>query len=308
MLDLEEKCLELSQHVGCVAIDRERINRLGATLRADPPNLPAWEAPIMPADPDRVAVASWLANAINFSYWVSAHHVPWSFRREGVVFEGALGVFAVFTQALDEGIDLAHGPTLDGYAAALIDAGEGVLPLGDERIAALREIATIVQLQFAGRLEHAIAAASTDAPTMATFLAETFPSFRDTRTFRGVELPFLKRAQLAAGMLHAARVSRGVPGLQRAERLTVYADYMLPRTLRHLGVLRYAASLAARIDGQRPIDPGTEEEIALRVTTVAAGALLRREAQISALELDYWLWRRGFDASRPYHRTRCTDY
>jgi hypothetical protein len=306
---LEANCLRLLSEVHCIAVDHERVAQVAASLKEHPPGLPQWESPIFPAAAGpQLDAAVILGNAVNFSYWVSPHHRQWSVQAGDQRLTGALAVFAAVTAALEDGIDLGDARTLDNYATAIVDSGDGVLPLAEERIGALREIATIVRLQFAGRLEYAIAAAGDSAPDFAAFLVETFPGFGDSRTWGDTTLPFAKRAQLAAGMLHCARIARGEPGLRDAEALTLYADYMLPRTLRHLGILTYSPELSARIDGQRPVPSGSKDEVALRIVTVAVGALLRQQSGQSTLAIDYWLWTSGFAAERPYHRTRCTEY
>ena len=86
--------------------------------------------------------------------------------------------------------------------------------------------------------------------------------------------------------------------------------------LRRLGVLRYAPHLAARIDRLEPLAAGSREEVEIRAATVWAGELMRRElarrcAEVTALHIDYWLWREGQiqgPGIKPYHRTRSIYY
>lgn len=311
-------CLALSAGLTHVAIDPEPLEAFAAELALDPPPLPTWDHPAIPdeAGPLLDAVV-WLGNALNFCYWTPAGEPMWSIAWAGERHDDAMGIFSALRRAAAEGADLSDGRFLadetDDGPPRIFRPGAGVLPLLGRRIEILREIGRALVRDFRGRLERAVEAAGPDAPGMARFLARTFPSFRDERTYRGVSLPFLKRAQLAAGMLHARRVALGAPGLTGTGRLTVYADYMLPRALRAKGVLRYAPGLARRVDAAETLEAGGEEEAEIRIATVAASESLVRQARgrgadIDGLRLDYRLWERGFSAAGEHHRTICTDY
>ncbi len=311
---LKQDCLDLVPELRHLSLDASAVERVAEKIAVKPPELPKWDHPAFPAEagPELDAVV-WLGNAINFCYWGDLAAPQWTVEIDGVIADDAFAVFAAVRRALQDGVDLRDGRTLDGYARALLDVGENDLPLSDKRVDHLREIGALLTLEFGGDLQHAVAAAGTSAPAHAVFLARTFRAFRDERRYHGRRLPFLKRAQLAAGMLHAARLSRGAPGLTDADQLTVYADYMVPRVLRDLGVLQYGDPLAARIDAMERIPACTDEETEIRIATVAAGAMIVDHARalgadVTTLQLDYWMWRRGFDVTAPHHRTLTSDY
>ena len=92
-----------------------------------------------------------------------------------------------------------------------------------------------------------IADASGSAERLAELLAGGMPLFDD----RG----FYKRAQITANDLALA----GVAEFDDIDRLTIFADNLVPHVLRVDGVLRYEESLAARIDAGELLLPGREE-------------------------------------------------
>lgn len=299
-------------------VDRARLRQMSAELAADPPCLPLWNHLHLPEDPGPALDAMvWLGNAVNFCYWVGEGEEMWSLKVAGRREVDAMALFGAFRLALDDGADLGDAAFLsvegpDG-PARLFSGGEGTLPLREERVAILQAIGRVLERDFEGRLENAVAAAPRDATGMALFLSRALPSYRDARVMAGVRLPFLKRAQLAAAMLHGRRVALGAPGLEGTERLTLFADYMLPRTLRAEGVIVYVAELARRVDAGEELPPGSPEETEIRVATVAAGqelveAVRELGGPIDALRLDFLLWQRGFAVDAPHHRTVCTDY
>jgi hypothetical protein len=117
---------------------------------------------------------------------------------------------------------------------------------------------------------------------------------------------FYKRAQIVPSDLELA----GVASFHDLDRLTIFADNLVPHVLRVDGVLRYDAGLAAHIDAERLLEPGeTEREI--RACAVHACELIAGRMGVAPRVLDVWLWNRGQELrykSRPRHRTRTTAY
>jgi len=136
------------------------------------------------------------------------------------------------------------------------------------------------------------------AERLATMLAEGMALFAD----RG----FYKRAQIAAADLALA----GVAEFGDLDRLTIFADNVVPHVLRCDGVLRYDDGLAAHIDAGRPLRTGPQER-EIRACAVHACELIATRAQIAPHVLDNWLWSRGQAPqykSKPRHRCRTVFY
>jgi hypothetical protein len=102
----------------------------------------------------------------------------------------------------------------------------------------------------------------------------------------------------------------GVAEFDDLDRLTIFADNLVPHVLRCEGVLRYEESLAARIDaGEILRSGGAEREI--RACAVHACELISKRTGIRARALDSWLWNRGQAPeykARPRHRCRTVYY
>jgi hypothetical protein len=311
-------CTHLASSLEHVQLDPSALTRLATELLADPPPAPTWDHPAMPSEPGPTLDAVvWLGNALNFCYWVPPGSSMWAVPVAGQPEVDALGLLGALHGAAQDGADLGDArwlaqPGPDG-PEAVFARGRGTLPLRQERVAILAELGRVLLERFDGRLEHAVTAAGDDAVGMARFLAHHFPSYLDQRSYRGHTLPFLKRAQLAAGMLHIRRQALGVPGLEGTTRLTAFADYMLPRVLRERGVLRYGPELAAAVDAERSLEAHSPAECEIRIATVAVceallAALRAGGAEVDAVVLDHWLWRMGQGATTPHHRVLTTDY
>jgi hypothetical protein len=119
---------------------------------------------------------------------------------------------------------------------------------------------------------------------------------------------FLKRAQITANDL----VLAGVASFDDIDRLTVFADNLLPHVLRLDGVLRYDPELATAVDGGRPLAAASPMEMEIRACAVHACELLAHRLGVPPRTLDNWLWNRGnrtppSDPRRP-HLTRTVFY
>jgi hypothetical protein len=129
-------------------------------------------------------------------------------------------------------------------------------------------------------------------------------SLRDMPFFD--DLGFWKRAQITANDFQLA----GIFDFTDIDRLTIFADNLVPHVLRVDGVLLYDDALAARIDAAELL-PAGDEEREIRGCAVHACELIASELGIPPRDLDVMLWNRGQDErykSRPRHRTRTVYY
>lgn len=118
---------------------------------------------------------------------------------------------------------------------------------------------------------------------------------------------FYKRAQITANDLHLA----GVADFPDVDRLTIFADNLVPHVLRLDGVLVYDDALAHAVDHQLELPAGGELERELRATAVHACERLAERAGVPPRTLDNWLWNRGQHppySERPAHVTKTVFY
>ncbi|HEU4977688.1 MAG TPA: queuosine salvage family protein [Solirubrobacteraceae bacterium] len=160
---------------------------------------------------------------------------------------------------------------------------------------ALRELGRFLGERHALDL---VAQANGSAPALAQMLAGGLALFDD----RG----FYKRAQIVPADLAVA----GVADLGDLDRLSIFADNLVPHVLRCEGVLVYDERLAAHVDAGRPLRLGGQEA-EIRACAVHACAQIAQRLAISEQDLDHRLWNRGQlpeYKARPRHRCRCVYY
>ncbi len=223
--------------------------------------------------------------------WPPEGEEMWSTDFEGEQLDDAPGFFAAFTkERRRSGLDLE---TIRAWSLDDVErlfAGRGVLQLLPERLARLVAVADSALDRWGGSFSTLVAEAGHDAPSVARLLVETVPGYRDEATTAFGTLRFWKLAHLATAML----AERG-PALAGLGTFPVYPDYMVPRTLRHHGILVYAPDLARAVDTREVIAAGSAWEMGIRWASMHAaervlGALRAAGHDVAMPTLDYWLW------------------
>jgi Potential Queuosine, Q, salvage protein family len=171
----------------------------------------------------------------------------------------------------------------------------------------LRDLGARVAGEHGGRFAAVADAAAGSAVVLALRLG-SWRCFADSSRYGTLEVPFLKRAQIAAADLARA----GVVTFADLERLTMFADNLVPHVLRLDGVLRFTPELVARIEHEELIEHDSPEEVEIRACAVHAVELIvSARADTDAAAVDQLLWQRGQEPgykTSPRHRSRCTAY
>jgi hypothetical protein len=195
-----------------------------------------------------------------------------------------------------------HGPwanaelrALDAPAVAAALGQEPRHPLMRLYAEALRDLG-----RFLGERSalDVVESADGSAERLATLLARGMRFFDD----RG----FYKRAQIVPSDLALA----GAASFDDLDRLTIFADNLVPHVLRVDGVLRYDPELAAHIDAGELLPQGRAEQ-EIRACALHACSQLAARTGIAPRELDLRLWNRGQEhgyKAVPRHRTRTVYY
>lgn len=303
------------QHASHARLDPAAIDHW-----ADVAHIPAGGHADTPLDDAQLAPAAaanliLLVDTLNFCFW-SARPVSTTWRGRRVERYTAFAAHIVNAVRADpRWLDPAFWADMTPQQFAALVPTDGELLLIDERVTALRETGRVAVQQWRGQFTHAVEAAHNDAAELATLLASQLGSFRDVSTYAGRPVPILKRAQICAADLSCAWTRRGKPAINGLDKLTAIADYRVPQILRHLGIIRVSADLAARIEREDEIPAHSAEEIELRCAAIFAveqmrAALADRGTTAAAWEIDFALWEQSHaaDVSIKHHRTRTVFY
>jgi hypothetical protein len=252
-------------------------------------------------DPEAAAAFAICMNAINFGsgWWPTVRKRP-GHSGYATIAAGVEERFAsIGPWTIEELVEM------DAPAIAGVVGQDPEHPLMAQFAVALQDVGAHLGAEHGGRYLGVVESADS-VPALAAVFAG-WDAFADVSEYNGRAVPFFKRAQLAAADLHRA----GVADLPGVERLTAFADNLVPHVLRVDGVLRLDPGLTARIEAGELLPHGSPEEVELRAGAVHAVELLSSAATLSPAEIDSALWNRGRDRrykSVPRPRSRNTAY
>lgn len=299
--EVRASCAWVAERARFVRIEEAAIENYAAALtptaEAGPPdNHPRWRD-----DPEAAAGFAICMNAINFGsgwwptirkrpglsgYATMAAGVGERFAEAGPWTAGKLIAMDAETIAAVVGQGPEH-PLMPQFALALSDVGNHLI--------AEHEACYLSVVERADSI-----------PALAELFAG-WDAFADASQYEGRRVPFFKRAQLAAADLHRA----GVADLPKIERLTAFADNLVPHVLRVDGVLELDPDLTTRIEAEELLEHGSPEEVELRACAVHAIEQLAAASDLTPAEIDSALWNRGRDRrykSLPRPRSRNSAY
>ena len=285
--DVRASCRAIAESARFVAIDVDRLSE----VEPAPPPLLDPERHYLEGSAGDVASYMLMLDAINFgSGWF-----PTLRKRPGC--SGYFTVAWALADFFRSGRRWSNEELLSMSASELAevlgqDPGHELMGLYAE---ALRSLGGFLGERSALRL---VEEAGGSAERLASSLAAGMPFFDD--------VGFWKRAQITPNDLALA----GVASFADLDRLTIFADNLVPHVLRVDGVLRYDPGLAARIDAGELLAPGAEER-EIRACAVHACELIAERLGTPPRILDSWLWNRGQAPEYkaiPRHRTRTVYY
>jgi hypothetical protein len=263
-----------------------------------------------------------VANLLNFAYTDFETGVRFDQVADGTVYADSDALLYCLHRALAEGVDVLDGAYLAQVSAddlrRLFRGGTTELQMLDERAAILRDAGATLVERYGGRFHHLVAAASPslydDGNGLLELLVRDFPRFDDVADYNGHTVRFYKLAQLAFWFLHVSLP--GGLGISDLDRLSAFADYIVPVGLRVLGIFRYSDELEQAIESGKLIEAGSPWEVELRAHTIYATALLTDEVnalrppglQVIVPQIDARFWVPFHKTHKPHHLTRTIYY
>jgi hypothetical protein len=311
---IRSRCAEVAARARHVRIDGDGLAAFAARIPvAELGAVSGTSYPDLGGDPERIAAFAICLDALNFgSGWFPQLVKPGGrsgYRTlEAAVSRRFTARGAPSTAELREQ-DAAHMTALLGQERA----GPDVPELMELYARAWRDLGELVARRAGGSFLALVRAARGSAAELVRILLE-MPLYRDVHRYAELEVPFLKRAQITAADLAVALPDEA--GFTDLDRLTMFADNLVPHVLRLDGVLRFEPGLVARVEREDLLAAGSPEEVEIRACAVAAVERLRaalgaRGARVRSMDLDFWLWTRGARPeykAHPRHRARCAFY
>ncbi|WP_419848050.1 queuosine salvage family protein [Candidatus Poriferisocius sp.] len=274
-------------------------------------------------DPAEIIDVSFFYAVMNFAFTDFDSGMKFAADYGGRTWSDSEGMFACVARALDDGVPLTDGAYLAEISRAELGrvfTGNIELPMLDERVEILNAAGQVLAERYGGSAHRFVADC---APAMYAAgnglmerLVAEFPRFNDVSTHDGHEVQLHKLAQLWLWQLHMALASEGAFAVADLDRMTAFADYIVPVALRLMDILSYAPDLEAAINRGELIAADSPEEVEIRAHTLYATALLTDainqirppSAALVVPQVDFRLWKAYHATFWPHHLTRTIMY
>jgi hypothetical protein len=264
-----------------------------------------------------------VANTIDTAFTDFKTHAKFQIDYAGAHLSDSEAMFACLKRAMDNGI-----PMLDGKFLAKITrrdmenifAGNIEIPMLEEKMALFREVGEVLAAKYGGRYYNFIRSCPLrlydNGKGLVERLAAEFPRYNDVSLYDGHEVKFYKLTQLGYWQIYSGLAATGGFRLEDPQKMTSFADYIVPVALRVMGITSYSPALEHAINTYQLIPRDSRQEIEIRAHCLYATALLADEInklrtpdqQVIIPQIDARLWTHYHTTSWPHHLTRTIMY
>ena len=194
------------------------------------------------------------------------------------------------------------------------------MPMLDERVALFNEVGRVLVEKYQGRYSHFVRSCAprlyANGDGLLERLTTEFPRFRDVSSYQGSDVHIYKLAQLGIWGMHLALSPRGAWKLEDADKLTAFADYIVPVGLRVMGIFEYAPELEKQINSLVEVKRDSDAEIELRASSIYVIAKLTEEINkrrpgmdpLLQPQVDFRFWKTYHATHWPHHLTKTVMY
>jgi Potential Queuosine, Q, salvage protein family len=264
-----------------------------------------------------------VANTIDTAFTDFKTHVKFQVDYAGEHLSDSAAMIGCVKRAIDKGV-----PILDGNFLAKITrtdmesifAGNIEMPMLDEKLALFHQAGTVLAAKYQGRYYNFIRSCSPrlydNGNGLVERLAAEFPRYNDVSQYDGHEVKFYKLTQLGYWQIYAGLGPNGPFRIDDPQKMTAFADYIVPVALRLMGITSYSPALEHAINTFQMIPRDRPQEVEIRAHCLYATALLADEInkrrppdrQVIIPQIDARLWTHFHTTEWPHHLTRTIMY
>jgi hypothetical protein len=264
-----------------------------------------------------------VADSIDTAFTDFVRHEKFQVDYAGQHWSDSEAEFACIKRAIDNGV-----PFLDGnYLARITRAelskvfeGNIEMPMLDEKLEVLHQAGKILAEKYDGRFHKFAKSCSPrlydNGNGLIDRLVKEFPRFNDVSMLDGHEIKFYKLAQLGIWMLYATLHRGGKFRLDDPQKMTAFADYIVPVALRLHGITQYSERLEQAINAHQLIPRDSRWEIEIRAHCIYATAVLTEainklrpaDRQVIIPQVDARFWTHFHTTAWPHHLTQTIMY
>ena len=274
-------------------------------------------------DTDVIMDFTLVVNTMNFAFTDFSTGVKFETEYMGKRWCDSEAMLACLHRAVNSGIPFFSGDYLAKVTRKDLEsvfAGTIEMPMLDERVALFNEVGRVLVEKYLGRYSNFVRSCAprlyADGDGLLERLTTEFPRFRDVSLYQGSEVHIYKLAQLGIWGMHLALSPRGAWKLEDAEKLSAFADYIVPVGLRVMGIFEYSSELEKQINGLVEVKRDSAAEIELRASSIYVIAKLTEEINkrrpgmdpLLQPQVDFRFWKTYHATHWPHHLTKTVMY
>lgn len=274
-------------------------------------------------DPDVLMDFTLVVNTMNFAFTDFSTGVKFETDYMGKRWCDSEAMLACLHRAINSGIPFFSGEYLAKVNRKDLEsvfAGTIEMPMLDERVALFNEVGRVLVEKYQGRYSNFVRSCAprlyANGDGLLERLTTEFPRFRDVSSYQGRDVHIYKLAQLGIWGMHLALSPRGAWKLEDADKLTAFADYIVPVGLRVMGIFEYAPELEKQINSLVEVKRDSDAEIELRASSIYVIAKLTEEINkrrpgmdpLLQPQVDFRFWKTYHATHWPHHLTKTVMY
>lgn len=303
-----DSCKYVMDNAKFVKINYERLNEFIDTI--DNKEIKHWLSSnpnnILDLGIENIINFFLLFQAIDYSFW----GVPkWTINTEVGEKDGLDALlYAMLKYVKDKNIADLYNISYEEFKTIL--KGNVEIPLIKERYEAIAQISKVVKEKMNGNFYKYIYQVHSDNELFEIIIND-FTSFKDEREYKGKTIYFYKLAQLLTSDILRLR--------ERFEKIEVCyshlsgcADYMIPQTMRALGITEYNEELSNIVDNKIEMDYSSEYEVEIRASMIVVIDYIKNKLDnINAIDINDFFFcasKKVKSIVKPYHLCRNQNY
>ena len=274
-------------------------------------------------DPDVLMDFTLVVNTMNFAFTDFSTGVKFETDYMGKRWCDSEAMLACLHRAINAGIPFFSGEYLAKVTRKDLEsvfAGTIEMPMLDERVVLFNEVGRVLVEKYQGRYSKFVRSCAprlyANGDGLLERLTTEFPRFRDVSSYQGSDVHIYKLAQLGIWGMHLALSPRGAWKLEDADKLTAFADYIVPVGLRVMGIFEYAPALEKQINDLVEVKRDSDAEIELRANSIYVIAKLTEEINkrrpgmdpLLQPQVDFRFWKTYHATHWPHHLTKTVMY
>src|ERR1700730_9102058 len=186
-------------------------------------------------------------------------------------------LFACMKRALDNGIPILEGKFLAHVTRLELErifSANIELPMLDEKMEIWHQVGSVLAAKYDGRFHNFVKSCPPrlydNGAGLIDRLVKEFPQFNDITQCDGATIKFYKLPQLGIWFVYSALRKSSQFRLEDVDKMTAFADYIVPVALRLLGITTYSTELEHAINTYQMISRGSRREVEIRAHCIYA--------------------------------------